>query len=154
MKKLGLALTALFLVACDENKEIESWLLNAPQAVSRISQLDSVGRLERKDYEVSRDYARGLVELTLAMQNNSNAKSRFLSEYSKRGAKGVCQDFLLRTSEEKRLYELCTRNGFFLCAEEVKVINFTKAKLLNALGSTRIDQMRRDSACIEKLEIL
>ncbi len=154
MKKLLLiGLSCLGLGGCNEEKSIDAWIEKSPGRVKVIESLIGLTRLEQGDYEISRNYAKGLVDMGVELKQRPEIRSQVSNRFSKLGPKRICQDFILSAESYRSLLSLCQRKEFFLCAEEVKVIPEATQTILRALSSDQIQQLKKESSCHSKLGV-
>lgn len=78
-------------------------------------------------------YFRGLTQFALDVKDYSNTSKRFNNAVSRMGVDSFCSKVFLDKKRWDDLVTNCTKNNFFLCAEEVRALPEIKASLKNSL---------------------
>jgi hypothetical protein len=78
-------------------------------------------------------YFRGLTQFALDVKDYSNSSKRFNNAVSRMGVDTFCSKVFLDKKRWDDLVTNCTKNNFFLCAEEVRALPEIKASLKNSL---------------------
>lgn len=152
-KTLFTVILVCSLSGCEEDKSIDAWIEKSPGRVKVLESMVGVSRLERSDYEISRNFAKGLVDVAVEIKQRPELKSRVSARFSKMGSKRICEELILSAVAYRSLLSLCQRKEFFLCAEEVKVIPEATQTILRALSSDQIQQLKKEPICKNKLGI-
>lgn len=121
-----LAAMAMFVVfstgisGCDESKDIQNWVDNT--AKLRGSAEDQLPNTpyRRPQHEAFKTYFSELNQMALALKNDEKLRSRFNEAAAQGDLNVVCRKALMSRVRWTALMQNCTKNRFFLCAEEVR----------------------------------
>ena len=78
-------------------------------------------------------YFKGLNQFALDVKDYSNTSNRFNNAVSRMGVETFCSKIFLDKKRWDDLIRNCTKNNFFLCAEEARALPDIKASLKNSL---------------------
>lgn len=99
------------------------------------------------EHEKIKDYFVGLRNFSLELKENSRLNKRFNNYLSKNNLALFCSDLLLNARVWKTIISNCTRNRFFLCAEEVKEYSAFKLQLAASLSHEILEEFNITSEC-------
>lgn len=99
------------------------------------------------EHEKIKDYFIGLRDFSLELKENSKFNKRFNSYLSKNNLAIFCSDLLLNSKVLEEIISNCTRNRFFLCAEEVKEYSAFKQGLAAGLNQELLEEFNNTSEC-------
>lgn len=114
-------------------EQIVNGLMSKKTAVEAI--VDQLPYKEEQ-HQAIEGYFVGLNRFTLDVKNSTNTARRFNSSVSRVGVANFCSRFFLDANRQADLVRNCTRNSFFLCAEEVRAYSEMKSTLRNALSDS------------------
>lgn len=104
---------------------------------SKKSALNTFGSTpyREKEYISVRDYFITLNEYGLEVKNNSRSNKRLNSYLAAEDIAGFCSDIFVSKSEWEQIKTNCTKNRFFLCSDEVLLLNEYKKNVFDSLSS-------------------
>ncbi len=131
MRKLKNAGVVLCLITCfamltgvsgcdDQMQDIQNWVENTNKLRATAKQQGEVVPYRQAQFKALKDYFGEINQMVLALGNDANFAARFNTAVSKADLKATCAKVFLTNLEWQTMVERCTRNNFFLCADEVK----------------------------------
>lgn len=125
---------------CDETKDIQNWVENVDTLRKTALKQAEVRPYKNDQYKALKDYFSELNQMALALKNDQGLADRFNEAVSKADLKTTCSKVFITTDQWEVMVRKCTRNRFFLCAEEVR----SYREIVSALrGSLKVDQQKR-----------
>ena len=151
MRKLKNASSFIGLVACfamlsgvagcdDEAQDIQNWVENTNKLRVTAKQQGDVVPYRQDQFKALKAYFAEVNQMVLALKNDPNFAGRFNQAVAKADLKVTCAKVFLTKPEWEVIVERCTRNNFFLCAEEVRAYPDMVSTMRGKLGA---DQQRR-----------
>ena len=130
---------AFALIGC-ENEDIQAWKNETTQLrIAAERQIASVP-YRREQHLAFKSYFTSLATMALSLQQDAGKRQRFNEAVSRAGVGELCRDVFIVGARWQQLMESCTKNRFFLCAEEVRAYpTFHRA----LRGTLRADLARR-----------
>ena len=115
-----LAGVSLGASSCDKTSEIRNWVnQSASLRESAENQLPNIP-YRRPQHEAFKAYFSELNHMALALGRDEKLKGRFNESAAQGDFKVICQKIFMHRSRWDSLVQGCTKNRFFLCAEEVR----------------------------------
>jgi hypothetical protein len=111
---LGLALTGC------ENEDIQSWRTETKGLREEAERELSHVPYRRPQHTAFKSYFTSLATMALSLEQDAGRRQRFSDAASRAGLGSICQDLFMSEARWRQLLESCTKNRFFLCAEEVR----------------------------------
>ena len=100
-----------------------------------------------EEHSTIKKYFSELQELNEDLENSRRYLRRFNDYIRDVGVETFCNEALLEQEKWTQLIKNCTKNNFFLCAEEVKLYPNIKGVLMNLLEEDVKKQMLGASSC-------
>lgn len=143
MKKL-----LLLLLAIANSSYAQSDIVNmvSDLSVLRVSTESTLTATpyKAKEHQAIKDYFVAVKEFAAQVKDNSRTNRRFNSYLEDQDMVKFCSEILINVENWNQIKANCTRNRFFLCAEDV--IEFTDAKKTLAESlSTEIQQVFKNT---------
>lgn len=110
---------SLLLVGC-ENEDIQSWRNETKRLRERAEHQIFSEPYRRGQHMAFKSYFTSLGAMALSLRQDSGKRQRFNEAASRSGFTSLCQDLFMSEALWQRLMVSCTKNRFFLCAEEVR----------------------------------
>ena len=110
----------LLLISCVENVDLSKMLVETKALRPQVGSIVAASYLTDGDQVLLKAYFTRLVSLASELKTNQKSRDAFQSFAKKEGVGTLCQDFLMPNEEHVKLLALCTKNGFFICAEELR----------------------------------
>ncbi len=104
----------------DEGQDIQNWVENTSKLRATAKEQGNIVPYQQQQYQALKAYFVEINEIALALENDANFALRFNNAVAKADINVICAKVLFTRSEWQDLVERCTRNNFFLCAEEVR----------------------------------
>ena len=98
-------------------------------------------------HTIIEDYYKSMNNLALEIKDFPKSQKRFNNSVSKSGVDNFCKETFLDVRRWSDLKENCIKNGFFLCAEEVRSFDVMKESLKNALSPDSKKKFEASVAC-------
>jgi hypothetical protein len=123
------------VTACDNSEAIKNWIENTNQLQIKVRAQSEIVPYRQEQHRALKEYFTELVNVALAMKNDPTFAEQFNSVAAKADLNEICRKVLInRASEWASMMQRCTRNAYFLCAEEVRaypdIIAAIREKLL------------------------
>ncbi len=93
------------------------------------------------------DYFKSMNALALEIKDFPKSQKRFNNSASKTGIEKFCKETFLDVRRWSDLSENCNKNGFFLCAEEVRSFDIMKESLKNSLYADSKKKFEASAFC-------
>lgn len=114
--------------------------VSARLAVITKSRVDLEAVMDNKPYKAEehkaiKAYFTALESLNQDLSTYPKYKKNFNSKVRALGVETVCKEIILEKTQWNELVNNCTRNNFFLCAEDVKLYSDLKKNLVAQLDA-------------------
>lgn len=121
------------LVGCDENGDIQSWMERANSLRTAAERQIPNAPYRREQHQSFKDYFAHLNTMALNLGRDSGLRQRFNSSVTHSNMGEVCQKVFMPAAQWRALNGSCTKNRFYLCAEEVRAYGDSASALRDAL---------------------
>jgi hypothetical protein len=116
------------------------------------AKIEVESNIERTPYQkVHQDsfkaYFIELGSLVEDLDNSDKFKRRYQSFFETQGAKDFCKSLFLDKTRWNELVKKCTKNRFFLCAEEVKAFPAFKEAMRDRLTDEMKAEFSKEASC-------
>jgi len=105
---------------CEESQYIQNWVNKASKLRETMEDQIPSKPYQTAQHETFKNYFAELNQLALALQKDSRFRDRFSAAASKSDMGAICRKVFTPRSRWDQLMRNCTKNRFFLCAEEVR----------------------------------
>lgn len=102
---------------------------------------------QNEQHSVMESYFQGMNKFALEVRDFSRSTTRFNNVVSRMGVSQFCNKVLLDLKRWEDLKQNCTRNGFFVCAEEVRSYDVAKNILKNKLNNKLKKEFEENGVC-------
>lgn len=127
----------------DETQDIQNWVENTNKLRATAKAQGDIVPYRQQQFKALKAYFSELNQMALALKNDAGFAQRFNNAVAKADLKATCAKVFLARTEWQVMAERCTRNNFFLCAEEVRafpdMVEAVRGKLV-AEQQKRFDQ--------------
>ena len=124
MKKAGARLIAIPAIALSlsgcESQGIQTWVESTNELRLNAQKQGEVVPYRREQFEALKSYFGTIGEMALSLKNDEDLARRFNRAIAKSDLNDTCAKVFIARDEWEVMVERCTRNDFFLCAEEVR----------------------------------
>lgn len=113
------AFSLMGISSCDDVQNVQEWITKATKL--RVSMEEQIPNIPYRkiQHETFKAYFSDLNQFALSLKNEK-MREYFNEEIAKTNLNDVCQRVFPRRSSWEQLMGSCTKNRFFLCAEEVR----------------------------------
>jgi hypothetical protein len=108
------------LLAGCENEDIRAWRDETKALRITAEREIPSAPYRREEHLAFKAYFASLGTMALSLRQDAGKPERFNEAASREGIGRLCQDVFMNEASWQRLMEGCTKNRFFLCAEEVR----------------------------------
>jgi len=105
---------------CEEGQDIQNWVENTSKLRLEAEKKAEEVPYRQPQHAALKAYFAELTKLSLALKNDEGFRKRFNDAASKTDLNQVCSKVFVTKTEWQLMMNRCTRNRFFLCAEEVR----------------------------------
>lgn len=148
MKLLFIVMLSLASATSYSQSEVVSMVANVSKLrLEAASTLKAVPYRE-KEHQAIKNYFVGLKGLISQLQSNSKTNRRFNDYLGSQDIAKVCMDILLSSSEWDQIKVNCTRNRYFLCAEDVNEYPDTKKTFALEIAPHLLEQFMNTPECL------
>lgn len=143
MKYLLLVFSLLIFTGisgCDETADIQGWVDNTSKIRLAALKQAEVTPYRNEQHKALKAYYAEINQMALALKNDSKFRERFNGAVAKANLKEVCSKVFVTNIQWQTMMTRCTRNRFFLCAEEVRAYPSLVAAMRDGLFA---DQQKR-----------
>lgn len=102
---------------------------------------------KKEQHEAFLNYFYKFGEFIDDVNGSESIQDRFQSYVATEGVSTLCKKFLLSEDDWKTLMGRCTKNRFFLCADEIKEYGLYKQSLKRLLTAEQQDTFSKISHC-------
>lgn len=147
--------TVLFVIGasgCNEDAQVRAWV-DATSAKKETAQSAS-GQMPYREpqFTALRDYFAELAHMALTLESDPDRAAALNTVLAKMDMREICTKTLISKQTAETIIQRCTRNRFFLCAEEVRSYSVIVAALrakLNPEQQKRFDDTETCKAALE-----
>jgi hypothetical protein len=136
VRALIAALLLGVLSGCNGEKEIAHWISETESLKSEVVRLSGASDYATDDQQKLKTYFSRISELARLAQDDPRSVTA-LEKYILKGPTGLCQRVFVSRDDWGRIRRACEQDGYFLCAEEVRVypqaIRLLREKFARAL---------------------
>lgn len=153
---LGLLVAATLSLgasSCDDNMDLKNWADNTEKLKIEALKQAKVKPYAGPQYKAMKDYFSELANVSLALKNDAKYAERFNSAIAQADINGVCGKVLIQKDWWQYIMGRCTKNSFFLCAEEVRAYPDIVAAMREKLVAEQQKRFDRAPLCKGALEV-
>lgn len=110
---------SIFVAGC-ENEDMQTWKNETKQLRLAAETQIASAPYRREQHLAFKSYFSSLATMALSLQQDAGKRQRFNEAASRAGMNGLCGDVFMGAASWRALMGSCTKNRFFLCAEEVR----------------------------------
>lgn len=114
------ALTSIAISGCDENKDMKSWADDTARLRGAAEEQIPNTPYRKQQHVAFKAYYSELGQMALALRNDETLRARFNQVVSQNDMNALCKKIFSDRDLWNKLVQSCTKNRFFLCAEEVR----------------------------------
>ena len=141
--RIAICLVSLFFfMACNEEDEIQKWIQNIERLKLAAQEERDHTPYSQKQQETLKAYFSEINQMVITLKKEDKYVKPLNSFIEKNDLATLCPKILLLKDEWQIMMKNCTRNRFFLCAEEVRSyteIILTLNQLLNSKNQNQFD---------------
>lgn len=104
----------------DEGQDIQNWVENTSKLRATAKEQGNIVPYRQQQFKALKAYFAEINQMALALKNDANFAGRFNNAVARADLKATCAKVFITRPEWQDMVERCTRNNFFLCAEEVR----------------------------------
>lgn len=129
-------------------QDVDTYLEEVSASKSNVE--NSIDKLPfgTAEHETFRSYFQSLQTFAEDVLNSKRFRRRIDSYANRNGLDQLCEQAFLAEDHWEKLLSNCTKNGFFLCAEEVKKYKEYRANLGKALSTATKEAFFKNPKCI------
>lgn len=135
-----LAILGTGVDGCDKAQDIQNWFDNTAKLKLTAKKQGDVTPYRQEQFEALKTYFSEINQMALSLKNDANLRDRFGGAVAQTDLNVVCGKVFLARTDWQVMMQRCTRNNFFLCAEEVRSYPETVAAMRAALA---VEQQKR-----------
>lgn len=152
MKRFFIFALFLLLMGCNEEKEIQKWIEETSQLrIESQKQIDQTP-YRNEQYGAFKSYFSKVNEVLLILSNDVKLVKPFNLVVAKSDLQDLCSKLFLTKPEWQLIMQRCTKNRFFLCAEEVRAYPDIVRGLRNDLETEQQKRFNDVASCREMIE--
>lgn len=102
---------------------------------------------QTEQHQVIETYFKNLNDLAIELKDYQKSQKRFNNYVAQNGVEAFCKNTFLDKKRWADLQRNCNKNGFFICAEEVRSFNLLKESLKNSLYEDAKKQFMTTESC-------
>ena len=136
---------------CDDAQDIQNWVENTNKLRISAKQQGDIEPYRQEQFKALKAYFAELNQMALALRNDAKLSERFNNAVSHADLKVTCGKVFLTKLEWQLMVDRCTRNNFFLCAEEVKSYGDVVAAIRGYLSAEMKQKFDGTPACAAAL---
>lgn len=140
---LALALMTSTAFAQDVSQSIDGLRNSRTEVESNVARTP----YQKSQQDVFKQYFTGLNDFVAEIKGSEYLFDEFNSYVLRTGVAAFCKSVLLDNVRWKELVKNCTKNRFFLCAEEIKSFQAAKAGLRDLLYQDLKNEFSRSNNC-------
>ena len=143
--------TSLLAISSCRNEEFIEWANQVePKKVAALENL-VVQHFSRKEHQIFKDYFATIAEMAYSLKADSERSKRLNEVLIHADLKEFCKKSLVSRAVWSILSQSCNRNGFYLCAEEVRAYPEAVAVIRSVLTQATLSRFDAESTCKEAL---
>lgn len=146
-----LAILGTGVDGCDKAQDIQNWVDNTAKLKLTAKRQGDVTPYRQEQYGALKAYFVELNQMALSLKNDATFKGRFDGAVAQSDLGEVCRRAFFTRVDWELVIQRCTRNNFFLCAEEVRSYPETVAAIRGSLSPTQLKRFDNARACKETL---
>lgn len=105
---------------CDDSQDMKNWMENTEKLKIAARAASQMVPYRTEQHKALKGYFSELGNMALALKNDSKLTERFNAAISQMEMGKLCARVFIPRAEWNPIMGSCTRNRFFLCAEEVR----------------------------------
>lgn len=146
-----LAILGTGVDGCDKAQDIQNWFDNTAKLKLTAKKQGDLTPYRQEQFEALKVYFSELNQMALSLKNDSGLKDRFNVAVTQSDLNTVCAKAFLSRADWQLMIQRCTRNNFFLCAEEVRSYPETVTAMRAALAVEQQKRFDEAKSCKEAL---
>lgn len=120
MGLLFIATLSLGVSSCDDSLDLKNWMDNTEKLKVEAQNQSKITPYAGPQHKALKDYFSELANISLALKNDAKYAERFNAAIAQADINAVCRKVLMQKEWWSYIMGRCTKNNFFLCAEEVR----------------------------------
>ena len=136
----ALILFTFTFIGCEESIDIQAWVRTTDQHRGVARTQAEIIPYRNPQHQALKAYFEDLAQMALSLRTNASLAQRFNQALAQSNMSQMCGKIFIPRSNWQIMMARCSRNRFFLCAEEVRAYPQIVLALKNRLSS---DQQRR-----------
>lgn len=150
-KRIQLILGLLVLpiiIGCESEKDLMNWIAKTEEARIEALKQSEVVPYRNEQFIALKSYFQEINLLAISLKEDEKRTKRLNLVLKKKNLEEICAQILMDINDWRLITKSCTRNNFFLCAEEVraypeailvirKILSQDQLKRFDQLGSCR-----------------
>lgn len=137
----------LFLSFESYAQTVEPYVSSITKARIEVESNIEQSPYKKEQQEIFKNYFIEISEFINDINGSDRLFKRFQSYTSSNGVSSFCKNVLLEKNLWNDLIAKCTKNRFFLCAEEIKAFDLYKESLKRLLTKAQQDEFSTLSEC-------
>lgn len=137
---------------CDETADIQGWVENTSKIRIVALKQAEVSPYRNEQHKALKAYYAEINQMALALKNDSKFRGRFNAAVAKANLKEVCGKVFVNRNEWQTMMTRCTRNRFFLCAEEVRAYPDLISAMRDGLSTEQRKRFDQTDSCREPMK--
>lgn len=153
---LGMLVAATFCLgasSCDDSMDLKNWVDNTEKLKIEAQNQAKVKPYAGPQQKALKDYFVELADMSLALKNDTNYAKRFNEALAKNDINAVCGKVLMQKDWWTYIMSRCTKNNFFLCAEEVRAYPDIVSAMRGSLVAEQQKRFDKAPSCKGALEV-
>lgn len=138
---------ALFTSLNSFSQSVEPYILSVKNAKNEVELNIDRTPYKKEQHQIFKKYFTQIRDLINDFNGSELLFSRFQNYNSSNGVQALCKDIILDKYLWNRLISKCTKNRFFLCAEEIKAFGYYKESLQRLLNNDQQNEFLRLADC-------
>ncbi len=138
-------------MACNEEGDIQKWIQNIEHLKSAAQEERDHTPYGQKQQETLKAYFSEINQMVVTLKKEEKYVEPLNSFIKKNGLATLCPKILILKDEWQMIMRHCTRNRFFLCAEEVRSYPQILSALKTTLNSKNKNKFDTTPACKDSL---
>ncbi|MBI3019426.1 MAG: hypothetical protein HYY61_06005 [Deltaproteobacteria bacterium] len=140
-----------FFMACKEEGDIQKWIQKIEQRKISAQEERDHTPYGQKQQETLKAYFSEINQMVMTLKNEEKYVKPLNAVIEKNDLATLCSKILLLKEEWQTIMRHCTRNRFFLCAEEVRSYPQILSALKTTLNPKNQNQFDITPACKDSL---
>lgn len=142
-----LIILASFFVFNVQAQTVEPYVNSIKKARIEVESNIEQTPYQKIQQEVFKTYFSDMGEFINDMKESDRLVRRFQNYFSSNGVANSCKELFLDKSSWNELVKKCTKNRFFLCAEEVRAFSAYKEALKENLTPEMKEEFSKEALC-------